>query len=144
MDGWMGGVGVPSSWLTFPMPVDTVNARRASIARMPGSQAVRKMERQRAHERGQTGGHSSVSAKTFSCPSLSWRFSPCSRFTDTEGDATNSECISWFISLSLSLRNRKDSGIKGSKHAKLWYCYCSKFKPSYLNFFYQQIPPCRF
>ncbi len=40
-DRW---VGVPSCWLTFPMLVDTANARRASTARMPGSQVVRKTE----------------------------------------------------------------------------------------------------
>lgn len=33
------------------MLVDTANARWALIARMPGSQVVRKPERQRAHER---------------------------------------------------------------------------------------------
>lgn len=32
------------------MLVDTADARRASTARMPGSQVVRKMERQRARE----------------------------------------------------------------------------------------------
>lgn len=37
-------VGVPNCWLTFPMLVDIGNARRASIARMPGIQVVRKTE----------------------------------------------------------------------------------------------------
>lgn len=43
------------------MHVDTADARRASTARMPGSQVVRKTES--ARER--TDRHSSVSAQTF-------------------------------------------------------------------------------
>ena len=50
------------------MLVDTANARRALIARMPGSQVCEKdREAERAPERtdGQTSQHSSVSAKPF-------------------------------------------------------------------------------
>lgn len=56
----MEGMGVPICRMPFPMPVDTVNARRASIARMPGSQAVRKAERQKAQQRAQTRRQVSV------------------------------------------------------------------------------------
>ncbi len=42
------------------MLVDTADARRASIARMPGSQVVRKTERERAHERGRAGRQVSI------------------------------------------------------------------------------------
>lgn len=62
--GMRVGVGVPGCWLTFPMLVDTADARLATTARMPGSQVVRKIGRQKAPERRQTSQHSSV-CKTF-------------------------------------------------------------------------------
>lgn len=52
------------------MLVDTADARQASAARMPGSQVVRKTARQRAHERGRTSQHSSVSANPIVCTAV--------------------------------------------------------------------------